>query len=50
MCLGDAQAVLGGSGGMIPREKFGNMELNPAILCVLAIKTKCLQYGYTHRN
>ena len=40
MCLGVAQALPGGSGGMLRRENFGKIEPNPAILCVLGVKTE----------
>ena len=40
LCLGEAQALLGGPGGMVPRKIFGKMEPNPAILCILAVKTE----------
>ena len=45
MCLGEAQALVGGSGGMLPQENFGKMEPNTAILCILAVKTEWLQHG-----
>ena len=45
VCLGEAQALLGGSGGMLPRKIFGKMEPNPATLCILAVKTEWLQHG-----
>ena len=41
----------GGSGGMLPRENFGKMEPNPAILCVLAVKTEWLQHArFAHKK
>ena len=30
---------------MLPQENFGKMEPNPAILCILAVKTEWLQHG-----
>ena len=50
MCLGEAEALLGGPGGMFPRENFGKMEPNPAILCILAVKTEWLQHGPLTRS
>ena len=51
-CFQADQNVLGlcpsssrGSGGVLPRENFGKMEPNPAILCILAVKTEWLQHG-----
>ena len=45
MLQGEAQALLGGSGDMLPWENFGKMEPNPAILCILAVKLEWLQHG-----
>ena len=36
--LEEAKALLGWSGGMLPRENFGKMELNLAISCILGVK------------
>ena len=44
-CLGKAQALLRGSGGMLPRKFFGKMEPNSAFLCILAVKTEWLQHS-----
>ena len=50
MCLGKAQAVLGESGGMFPREKFWKTEPNPANFVHSGSKNRVIAAWSAHKK